>query len=187
MNYIACQIACIAMKILKQTTTFFILSGAVYVSFAQEKLTEITARNIGSLDSVAQINFADLDGEFEIGWFAVNGDASEFIIFDRDMTIFQVSTQGNYREAPLIERSPDEIIAVLDAFYLNGVPTILFRHKQNVYINQHLLSEADDFIALFRNKARDEIIVEAVDSEGVLHFLRYSLSTDEESLTFLGK
>lgn len=175
------------MMILLRTTTLLLLMGSAFVSIAQDKFQEIRAENLNNLVPVAQIDFSELDGEFEVGWFAANDDASEFIIFDRDINVYRVSDQGEYRQVPLVERSPEQVLAVLDALFKKGEPTVLYLLDQHVYVNQHLLGEADEYIALFWDSERDEIIVEATAADGVSYFLRYALSTDGETLTYVGR
>ena len=60
----------------------------------QDVRMEISAENLDSFTSVAQIDYAEMDLEIETGWFAANDDASEFVIFDKVGNIYTVTREG---------------------------------------------------------------------------------------------
>lgn len=184
LNYIASQMSCIATTALTLALTPLLLIWPASSIVAQGKPQAISSQNLTRLVSVRRVDFADLDGEYEVGWFAADKHASEFMILDQDMKVHRVSDAEVVRELHLVEKSPDEVIAVLDAMYLGSVPVVLYRREQNAYINQHQLDQAEEYLALFGDSERDEIIIEAIDSERRLVFLRYQMSSDGETITF---
>ena len=168
----------------KLTMTALLLMWPASSIVAQGMAQVISAQNLSRLASARRIDYSDLDSEYEVGWFAADKRASAFMILDQDMNVYQVSEAEVVHELGLVEESPDEVIAVLDAIYLGGMPVILYRYEQNAYINQHQLDQAQEYLALFGDSGRDEIIVEAIDSDDKLVFLRYQMSSDGEMLTF---
>ncbi len=183
-DYIASQISCIATTALTLALPILLLMCSTLSIVAQDKAPVISAQNISRLGPARQIDYADLDGEFEVGWFATDKSASEFVILDRDMRVYRVWDPEAVREIHFMETSPDDVIAVLDAMYLGDIPVVLFRHERHAYINRHQLGQANEYLALFGDSERNEIIVEAIDSEGEPVFLRYQMSSDGEMLTF---
>ena len=177
---------CIAMKILQLAATVLLLIWPVSSILSQDTPQVISADNVSRLVSTRQIDFSRLEGNFELGWFAANVDASEILIVDRDMRVYRVSQAGQVRELPLAERSPDDVTAILDALFLYDTPVVLYRHGQNTYINQHQLGQAEDYLALFGVSERREISVEATDADGNTIFLRYQLSSAGDTLTYVG-
>ena len=89
-DYIGSAMRCIAMT--KQALRIVSLVVAMMPAqvVAAQDSPAITATNLGRLQSDSRIDFSDLPGEMEIGFFAANRDASEFIVFDRDNRIYLV-------------------------------------------------------------------------------------------------
>ena len=61
---------------------------------AGQEFPPISAENLAGLRSYERIDFADMPGELQIGWFEVNADASEFLVFDRAGQLYRVSPFG---------------------------------------------------------------------------------------------
>ena len=55
----------------------------------------ITAENITRLASVAHIDFAVLDGEFDTGWFAMSDTADRLLVADKNQQVFILGEDGN--------------------------------------------------------------------------------------------
>ena len=91
---------------------------------AQDFPIEITAANLPRLTSVARIDFASLDLGIEIGWFAANRDASEFLVFDDAGKIFMVDESSVSRSWAYVSDTAEQVFTFIDALLMDDAPLV---------------------------------------------------------------
>ncbi len=139
----------------------------------------IGAGNIGRLRSAGHIDFADFANPPEVGFFAANADATEFIVFDRAQRIYAVGETAIRRSWSYLPADSESVFALIDASYIAGQPHILYLLDGTYFINDYPLPTAQQPVALFAAEAAEEIVIEALDSTGGTVFLRYGLERGE--------
>lgn len=152
----------------------------------QDVRMEISAENLDSFTSVAQIDYAEMDLEIETGWFAANDDASEFVIFDKVGNIYTVTREGIKNQWSCVTLPAEQIFTFIDAEYVTGVPVILYALDGQAYVNQQQLDSANEYLALYNGSSPEEIVVEAIDVDRATQFLHFRFASGDE-MTSLGK
>ncbi len=159
--------------------TFCILILCVLPSAAQE-YAEITAQSVARLRPVQRIDFADLPGMANIGWFEANEDATEFIVFERAGHIYRVGMTG------IVERwsyrgDETQVFSLIDAVYANDEPYVLYLLDGEYFINDRQLRMDDFPVAVY--KVDRSFFVEAVSDQGATLYHEVTLETDKDSIS----
>ncbi len=95
----------------------------------------ISADNVGRLQPVGVINYADYDADINIGWFIVNGDATEFVIFDNNKSLYRLSAEGEILEEWQYVSNDEQLFSVIDGAYLEDTSYILYTIDNQFWIN----------------------------------------------------
>ena len=115
----------------------------VSVASAQDS-TVISADNLGRLQPDVQIDFEDLAGELEFGWFAANEDASEIVASDQRGTMYTITSEGLSRRWSYVTVASEQVFSLIDAVFLDGDPYILYQLDAAYYISEGALLFAAD-------------------------------------------
>ena len=153
-------------------------------SLAQD-YAPISGSNLGSLQSVWQIDFADFPGELKIGWFAANEGASEFVVFDSDHQIYVVDGNGIKRSWSYINDGRAQIFTLIDAAYHDDRPVILYLLDNRYFINEQEFVSCFSPVKVFSTDERNLIFVEALDRDGDTVFLKVALASADTKLRVL--
>ena len=128
----------------------------------------ISAENIANLRATASIDFADLPGEHEIGWFESNADASEMLVFDRDSRLYRVGASGR-QGVMRYGAAGAPVLSVIDAAYAAGEPHVLYFMDGAFYIGGRQMPAELRPVAL--HAVGDSLYVEVYFSDGGTMFL----------------
>jgi len=175
-NYNGCDMACIAKtSITKILIALSLLCLMLPVANAQDG-EMISADNVGRLQSVQQIDYADFDADIEIGWFATNPTASEFIVFDNDSQLYRVADDGEIVEIwTYVDDREEQLFAVIDGTFAYGNAYILYTIDGNYWINDSPFES--EGIPLALNSDAESLYIEMqIDSALVVYQLDESLS-----------
>ncbi len=147
----------------------------------------IGAANLARLQPVLRIDFADLPGEQDIGFFAAADDASAFVVVDRDGRLREVNETGvlrswSYRSAP-----DEQVFALIDAVYVDETPLTLYALDDGFYVNEDRLEVEAVPAAMFSLDGQGEFVIEAVDAAGATIYLRYTQPQGETGITLVNR
>ena len=142
-------------------------------TIAQEYGEAISAENLHRLRSDEHIDFADIDAELEIGWFAANDSATELVVFRQSGETYSISAFGVSRRWPTNWEQGDRLFALIDAVYLQGEPMVLHLLDEQYFINENPLTTGYIPVALFHGLAADDLFVEAIAADGQTRFLHF--------------
>ena len=142
-------------------------------TIAQEYGEAISAGNLHRLRSDEHIDFADIDAELEIGWFAANDSATEFVVFRQSGETYSISASGVSRQWSTNWERGDQLFALIDAVYLQDEPMVLHLLDEQYFINQNPLTTGYVPVALFHGFAADDLFVEAIAADGQTRFLHF--------------
>lgn len=168
--------ACIAKtsitKILVVVGMLCLMTTALYAQDSEK----ITADTVARLQSVQYIDYADIDADIEIGWFATNPTATEFIIFDNDTNLYRVTDDAEITETWTYVDDPEEqLFAVIDGTYAFEATFILYTIDGDYWINENKFESYGTPLAL--NGDAESLYVEVqIESELVVYQLDESLS-----------
>ena len=154
-------------------------------TIAQEYGEAISAEKLHRLRSVDRIDFANIDAELEIGWFAANDRAAEFFVFRQSGETYSISAFGFSRRWSTNWERGGQLFALIDAVYLQGEPMVLHLLDEQYFINENQLTTGYVPVALFHGIAKDDLFVEAIDADGQRKFLRYWLEHESGDLRLL--
>ena len=160
----------------------FIIFCALFTclaSVAQDGAT-ISAANLDRLRSVTNIDFAEFPGEWEIGWFEANDDASEYIVFDDAGRIYRLDASG-IEESWSYRGDEAQVFYLIDAVYVNERPFILYLLDDAYFINDRQLRSDGFPVALY--KVNQLLFVEAITNSGATVFHEVSLETETDTIS----
>ena len=152
---------------------------------AQDFPIEISAANLPRLSSVARIDFAALDLDIEIGWFAANRDASEFLVFDDAGKIFMVDESSVRRSWAYVSDTAEQVFTFIDALLMDDAPLVLYAVDRKFFVNRHSLDERFTPVAMFPGAENGEFVIESLDEEGNTWFLLYRIVSDAPYLELM--
>lgn len=147
-------------------------------NIAQENGREISAENLSRLRSYARIDFADIDARLEIGWFATNEDATEFLLLGSADKIYRIALLDDSRRWLSRQERGAGFYALIDGILVQDQPIILHQSDGKYLINKNRLEHDNVPIALFHGISEDELFVEAAADDGKTQFLRYWLDSE---------
>jgi hypothetical protein len=131
--------ACIAMKsITKILIVISILCLMPLAIYAQDR-EAISADNVGRLQSVQQIDYADFDADMDIGWFSVDESGTNFTVFDNDHNLYRISDSGNFNMWTYVTNPEEQLFAVIDGVYYRDSSFILYLIDDKYYVNSQEL------------------------------------------------
>lgn len=163
---------------LRALACLMILLLLTAANIAQEYGREIAAENLPRLRSSARIDFADIDAQLEIGWFAANEDATEFLLLGSAGEIYRIALLPGSRRWHSRQVRGAGSFALIDAIQLQGQPIILRQSDGKYLINENRLAHDMVPVALFHGVAENEVFVEAIAGDGQTQFLRYRLEPE---------
>lgn len=152
---------------------------------AQNASAVISASNLERMRPSARIDFADFEAKLEIGWFAANDDASEFLVLGPSGAVYALGYAQDERRWRLRQRPGASAFSLIDGIYLQGRPFILHQTGGAYFINDAELTLDGVPVALLPGIAEDELFVEALDVAGQSQFLRYRLENETGALKAL--
>jgi len=168
--------ACIAMmkSMIKILGTVYILWLMTWVGYAQE-YEIISAGNVERLQSVQHINYADFDADIEIGWFATNVTATEFVVFDNNNNLYHISDDDEaINTFRYVDDTEEQLFAVIDGTFTFEEFYILYTIDGKYWIND--MPFESDGIPLALNSDAEALYVEVqIDSELIVYQLDESL------------
>lgn len=170
---LVCAVVCLLVSLLVTTAA----------SIAQETGGAISAENLHRLRSYDRIDFAGFDAELEIGWFAANEDATEFLLFGQTGEIHSISFSDDSRRWLIREEQGAQSFALIDGIQVQDEPIILHQLDDQYLINGTELRNGLVPVALFHGISEDDLFVEATDDEGRIQFLRYWLDRETGNLS----
>lgn len=151
---------------------------------AGQSYPPISAEYLEQLQSRTQIDFADISGELQIGWFEENADASEFLVFDRAGQLYRVSAAGVEDSWTYVDPGSDQLFSLIDAAYIDDEPHTLYRLDDEYFINEQPLDADHEPVSL---SAYDgSLFVEAVAAASQVVFRQYILG-EAGALRFAGE
>jgi hypothetical protein len=129
---------------------------AIMSSTAQDTSPIITAANIRQLQSVAQINFADLpeaSGAVQNGWFVVNPRGDQFIVKSRSEHLLWLDQDGSLLADYVITSSDGLPVTVMDAAFDQAGENILSAHAGGgvFYLAKQYSGAASPYIFKFQS------------------------------------
>jgi hypothetical protein len=163
-------------KIIMILGIMVMLTSGVY---AQENEL-ISAENLGRLQSVQHIDYADFDADIEIGWFIANDVATEFVVFDNDSNLYRMADDSDITEIwRYIDESDEQLFAVIDGTFAFEEFYLLYIIDGNYWIdNTPFMGEG---VPLALDHDDNALYVEAqIDSELVVYQLNESLMIQSE-------
>lgn len=140
----------------------------------------ISADTVDRLQSAQQIDYADLEADIDVGWFAVNDDASEFILFDNDSNIYRLSDRGEILEKETYVQDTDEqVFSIIDGTFTFDQFYILYTFDGRFYVNEIELDTEGSPLALGHDD--DALYLEAqIDSDLVIYQLDEALDVQNQ-------
>lgn len=151
-------------------------------NIAQGYGAAITAENLHRLRPYARIDFGALDTELEIGWFAANNSATEFVLFGQSGEIYEFSFSDGSQGWLQRQVQGAQPFALIDGIYIQGEPVILHQLDGQYFINENKLTNDNVPIALFHGISEDDLFLEATDGDGQTQFLHYWLDHETGDL-----
>ena len=146
----------------------------VCVSLATgQEYPPISAASLTHLKSQARIDFADVSGALEIGWFEARADGGEFIVFDSKGRVYRVSEAGVKDSWTYVEPGSGRLFSLIDAAYLDAAPHILYVLGERYLINERQLPTGFEPLAVVAHSY--SLFIEAIDADGRPVFLSYAL------------
>lgn len=152
----------------------WISMSAVLIN-AQER-EQISADNVRRFQSVQHINYADFDEDINIGWFAVNEDATEIIIFDNDSNLYSISDEGERRSWTYLTDPENELFNVIDAVYYQDTFYILYVINDTYFINSQQLDMDGVPVNLAHRYDSDSLFVEVNLDDGTVFIYEYGVT-----------
>lgn len=152
---------------------------------AQNASAVISAKNLERMRPNARIDFSDFEAKLEIGWFAANDDASEFLVLGPSGAVYALGYAQDERRWRLRQWPDASAFSLIDGLFLQGRPFILHQAQGATYINDAELTLTGVAVALLHGIAEDELFVEALDDAGQSQFLRYGLESETGALKAL--
>ncbi|MYD08451.1 MAG: hypothetical protein F4X02_00275 [Chloroflexi bacterium] len=150
-----------------------------------QEFPPISAANLAGLRSYARIDFADMPGELQIGWFEANADASEFLVFDRAGKLYRVSAAGVQDSWSYVESDGDQLFALIDAAYIDAEAHALYRLDDGYFINEQQLDA--DYEPLALSAFDGSLFVETLDADRQTFFRQYSVGEASSAWQFAGE
>ena len=132
----------------------------------------ISAENLARLSSHERIDFADMPGELQIGWFEAHADAGEFLVFDSAGQLYRVSAAGVVESWTYLEPGSGQLFTLIDAAYIDDEPHALYRLDDNYFTNERPYDA--DYEPLALNAYGGSLFVEAKAAAGGVVFRQYS-------------
>ena len=169
--------ACIAMmKWMRNILFVFGLVCLLTIAVSAQDREMISADNVGRWQSVQHIDYADFDADIEIGWFAINESATEFIVFDNDNNLYRVSDDAEIIDAwTYVDDRDEQLFAVIDGTFAYEEFHILYTIDGKYWIND--MPFVSDGIPLALNSDVESLYLEVqIDSELLVYQLDESLS-----------
>lgn len=145
----------------------------------------ISAVNIASLKSHAQIDFADFPAELNIGWYEAKADASEFIVFDSAGRLYQVSEAGIDESWTYAEPSSGQLFSLIDAAYIDDEALMLYLLDGGYFINERALISNHEPVALV--SYGDSLFVEALGADRHTVFRQFAWRQETDSWQFVAE
>ena len=147
--------------------------------------TVISADNLGRLQSDVQIDFEDLAGELEFGWFAANEDASEIVASDQRGTMYTITSEGLSRRWSYVTDASEQVFSLIDAVFLDGDPYILYQLDAAYYISEGALLLRQTPVGLWSMPNSQSLVVETIDTDGVPEFQHYEIRNSGSHFAFV--
>ena len=149
----------------------------VCVSLATgQEYPPISAANLTRLKSQARIDFAEVSGALEIGWFEAKADGGEFIVFDQKGRIYRLSEAGIVDSWTYVEPGSGRLFSLIDAAYIADAPQVLYALGEHYFIGERQLPIGYEPLALVTHNL--SLFVEAIGAEGRTVFMHYALGDE---------
>lgn len=159
--------------------TVLVLSLMPLDVFAQDEAPVINVDNILQLQSVEQIDFADFEGEFSSGWFAMDTNANKvaFINTDNCITAHNWLLNTGY-DFCLGDANSDETLFFIDAIWNRDNEFFsLYQINEQIYVNSQLIAENEIPLSISDAVDNGFILVELLDSgTGLSKFLEFEIT-----------
>lgn len=139
---------------------------------AGQEYPPISAANLAQLQSQARIDFVELPGEPNIGWFESRADASEFIVLDRAGRIYRVSESGIEDSWTYAEPGSGQLFSLIDAAYFGDEPIVLYLLDDSYFIGEKKLGAVHEPLSLFA--FGESLFMEALDATGRAVYMQFS-------------
>lgn len=156
----------------------------VSVTSAQDS-TVISADNLGRLQSDEQIDFEDLAGELNFGWFAANEDASEIVASDQRGTMYIIMSEGLSRSWSYVNDASEQVFSLIAAVFLDGDLYILYQLDAAYYIIEGALLLQQTPVGLWSLPNSQSLVVGTIDNDGVLEFQHYEVRNSGSQFAFV--
>lgn len=178
---------CIAMTNFIERILICIIWISMTTVFANaQEREQISADNVGRLQSVQQIDYADFDADINIGWFVANEDATGFIVFDNDNNLYAVSDEGDRHRWTYVTDSENELFNVIDAVYYDDTLFILYVINNTYFVNSQQLDIDGVPVNLARGYDDNSLFVEVNLDDGDVVIYEYEIIPTTSELRLLG-
>ncbi len=168
-----CAVVCLMVSLLLTTAA----------NIAQESGGAISAENLHRLRPHGRIDFAGFEAKLEIGWFAANEDATEFLLFGQSGEIYDISFSDDSLRWLNRREQGAQSFALIDGIQVQGEPIILHQLEDQYFINENKLRKSHVPVALYHGISEGDLFVEATDDNGQTQFLRYRLDRETGDLS----